>query len=51
MFFKRIKIFLFIIAVLFTVNSGFSQNQSDEPDDQVILELGINLLERYFSKE
>ncbi|MDD4108904.1 MAG: DUF3078 domain-containing protein [Prolixibacteraceae bacterium] len=49
MFFKRIKIYSCLLTILFAANTGFSQNQPQEADDQIILELGVDLLERYFA--
>jgi hypothetical protein len=51
MFLNRVRIYTFIITALFLINTGYSQNQNEEVDDQKVLELGINLLERYFTRD
>jgi len=52
MYSERKIFFTFIIISFFLVHSGFSQNLSPEEDDEKSsLEFGINLLERYFSKD
>jgi hypothetical protein len=52
MYLERKIFYTFIIISFFLANSGFSQSLSpEEDDDKNFLELGINLLERYFSKD
>jgi len=51
MFYNRIRIFTFITTAFFIVNTAYSQNQNEEVDEQKVLELGIDLLERYFARD
>lgn len=41
---------LFICSLVF-INHGFSQNRVEKEEEQQVLELGLDLLERYFSKD